>query len=518
MNLAHWLERTAHLHPTQPAIALGTQHWCDYAEFARRAARVAHWLGQNRTMPGDRVALFMANSPAYLELLWGIWWAGAVAVPINAKLHPREAAWIMGHSGSGLAFCDHANAPELALALTQQATVNASAKPCAVHTDTRFAHDASLPLAPLCRRTEDDPAWLFYTSGTTGRPKGVTLAHRQLRWATLGYLAAVQSVVPGDCMLHPAPLSHGGGLYHLPYVLQGGLNVVPASGGFDAAECLDLAAHWQRASFFAAPTIVRRLVDAARQRPQAACGLATIVYGGGPMYLADLEDALQTLGGHFAQIYGQGECPMTITVLPRHVINDSHQPRYRERLASVGVAQSMVEIDIRDTDGQSLLAGESGEICVRGDVVMQGYWNDPDATARTLRDGWLYTGDIGRLDADGFLTLLDRSKDLIISGGSNIYPREVEEALLTHAAVAEVAVIGRPDAEWGEVVVAYVVARHAVTPQTLDAHCLAAIARFKRPKHYQFVSELPKNNYGKVLKTTLRSWDGTPSTRGTPTP
>jgi len=200
---------------------------------------------------------------------------------------------------------------------------------------------------------------------------------------------------------------------------------------------------------------------------------------------------------------------MTITVLPREVINDSAHPRHRERLATVGYAQPMLEVSIRDTAGVALPAGAMGEVCVRGDVVMQGYWQQPEATAAAIRDGWLYTGDVGRLDDEGFLTLLDRSKDLIISGGSNIYPREVEEVLLQHAAVQEASVIGRHDDEWGEVVVAYVVVRSPVTAAELDAHCLEQIARFKRPKCYRFVDALPKNNYGKVLKTALREQEAT---------
>jgi long-chain acyl-CoA synthetase len=191
-------------------------------------------------------------------------------------------------------------------------------------------------------------------------------------------------------------------------------------------------------------------------------------------------------------------------VLPRAVINDHAHPRHAERLASVGHAQPMLEVSVRDSTGAALPIGAVGEVCVRGDVVMCGYWQQPDATAAAIRDGWLYTGDVGRLDEEGFLTLLDRSKDLIISGGSNIYPREVEEVLLQHAAVQEASVIGRPDAEWGEVVVAYVVARAPVTSAELDAWCQQQIARFKRPRRYRFVDTLPKNNYGKVLKTSLR--------------
>jgi long-chain acyl-CoA synthetase len=501
MNIALWLARSAERYPEQAAIAHGVDSWCDYAEFARRAARTASWLHAQGVQPGDRVILFLHNTPEYLPLMWGIWWAGAVAVPVNAKLHEREAAWIAQHSEARIAFCDSERQHPLTKALRDLGAATA------VQVDTAFMLQPQSPQVPVQTREDDAPAWLFYTSGTTGRPKGVVLCARQLRGCALAYLASVQAVARGDTMLHPAPLSHGGGMYHLPYVLNAGLNVVPRADGFDPHEALSLAAHWQRASFFAAPTMVRRLVDAARTLPERPQGLATIVYGGGPMYLADIEEALQVIGPHFAQIYGQGECPMTISVLPKSDVLATDHPRYRERLASVGHAQSMVEVKIGDDSGASLPVGEVGEICVRSELVMAGYWRDPEATAKAIRDGWLQTGDVGRLDADGYLTLLDRSKDMIISGGTNIYPREVEEALLTHPLVAEVSVIGRSDPEWGESVVAFVVCRQPLSVAELDAHCLDQVARFKRPKHYHFVEALPKNNYGKVLKTELRAID-----------
>jgi acyl-CoA synthetase (AMP-forming)/AMP-acid ligase II len=236
------------------------------------------------------------------------------------------------------------------------------------------------------------------------------------------------------------------------------------------------------------------------------------------MYVADCKAALGVFGPKLAQIYGQGETPMTITYLPKRMHAAAGHPRYEERLASVGIAQGVVQVRTVDETGRDVAAGAIGEIIVRGDTVMSGYWQNPEATANTLRDGWLYTGDMGAFDADGFLTLKDRSKDVIISGGTNIYPREVEEVLLRHEAVAEVSVIGRPHPEWGEEVVAVVVpvAGKAVTRDELDQVCNAWIARFKRPKHYYLTAELPKNSYGKIVKTELRTLLAESSKRLTP--
>jgi long-chain acyl-CoA synthetase len=235
--------------------------------------------------------------------------------------------------------------------------------------------------------------------------------------------------------------------------------------------------------------------------------LKTIIYGGAPMYLADLEEALGVFGPRLAQIYGQGETPMTITALSKADHADRDHPRWRDRVQSVGFPRTDVEVRVVDDADRELPAGEIGEVVVRGDVVMAGYLNQPEATAETLRGGWLHTGDVGSFDADGYLTLRDRSKDLIISGGMNIYPREVEEALLRHPGVRAAAVVGRPDPEWGESVVAFVVAAGDGTPppaEDLDRTCLQAIARYKRPKDYRFVEALPTNNYGKVVKRDLR--------------
>jgi long-chain acyl-CoA synthetase len=232
-----------------------------------------------------------------------------------------------------------------------------------------------------------------------------------------------------------------------------------------------------------------------------AANLKTIIYGGAPMYLADLEVALDRFGPRLAQIYGQGESPMTITALSMA----DHIDRDPARLQSDGVARTDVEVRVVDEDGGELGTGEIGEVVVRGDVVMRGYWNQPEATAETLRGGWLHTGDLARRDDEGYLYVVDRKGDLIVTGGINVYPREVEEALLHHPGVRDVAVVGRPDPEWGESVVAFVVPVGAPPPvEELDRACLDRIARYKRPKEYRFLDALPTNNYGKVVKRELR--------------
>ncbi|WP_428511375.1 class I adenylate-forming enzyme family protein [Roseovarius sp.] len=487
MNIAHWLERQAEARGTAPALFHGTQSVADYAGLHARAAAFAGGLVARGIGPGDRVALFMANHPAYLVALFGSWIAGAVAVPVNARLHGQEAAWILGNAEASLCIATGAQARALEGALAGAA--------CPVASPDEIAGDA----LPLVSRAPSDLAWLFYTSGTTGRPKGVQITHRMLQAMSLAYLASVDAVGPQDTTLYAAPMSHGAGLYSLVHVLMGARHVVPESGGVDPGEILDLAAQFGRMHLFAAPTMVRRLTDHAREQDRDGTGLRSIVYGGGPMYVADIEAALEVFGSVFLQIYGQGEAPMAITALSREDV------AARRALATVGLAQAGVELRVGDAAGNPLPPGTVGEIMVRGDLVMPGYWRNEAATAETIRDGWLFTGDMGSLDAKGYLTLQDRSKDVIISGGQNIYPREVEEALLTHADVSEVAVVGRQSAEWGEEVVAFVVPKgETLDDAALDAHCLDRIARFKRPKAYFAVKELPKNNYGKVVKTVLR--------------
>jgi long-chain acyl-CoA synthetase len=398
---------------------------------------------------------------------------------MNAKLHAKEFAYILENSGAKACFVT----PDLASAIP--AGIPAADLPSLL----------GEPSAPADVSPED-PAWLFYTSGTTGVPKGAVLTHRNLMFQTHAYFADIDPLGPGDAILHPAPLSHGSGCYALPHFAAGAVNVIPESGGFEPEEIFELLEHWPGSSFFAAPTmVVRLLASPAARSPRH---LKTIVYGGAPMYVADSLRAIDLFGPRLYGLYGQGEAPMTITGLPQ-----SEHAR-REHLETAGIARTGVEVRIFSERDEELPCGETGEIVTRSDCVMAGYWKNPEATAKAKRNGWLHTGDVGSMDARGFLTIKDRSKDLIISGGSNIYPREIEEVLLRHPAVAECSVVGRAHPEWGEEVVAFVVSRAAVRTEELDALCLDNIARYKRPREYRFVESLPKNNYGKVLKTELR--------------
>ena len=497
MNIAAHLARAGRHATGRPAVALGARTLLTYGELAGRAAKLAAAM-RRRLEPGEPVALVMANCPEYLEVLYACWHAGLIAVPVNAKLHRNELAYILADSQARLCFATPALAPKLSgLADTGLKDVIDVSTP-------EYAAMLTADPMPLSEVPAKAPAWLFYTSGTTGQPKGATLSHHNLRAMSWCYFADVDRQSPWAAILHAAPMSHGSGMYALPHVMQASCQVIPESGGFDPAEIFESIAAWPNLVFFAAPTMVKRLLD--HHADTDTANLKTILYGGGPMYTADSIAAIERFGPKLAQLYGQGETPMTITALPARFHAQTDHPRWLERLASVGIAQSAVEVRAAGADSRPLGPGETGEILVRGETVMSGYWRNAQATAETLRGGWLHTGDMGCFDEDGFLTLKDRARDVIISGGSNIYPREVEDLLLRHGSVAEAAVIGRADREWGEAVVAYVVPQTGaeIDRAALDRFCIDNIARFKRPRIYRTIDELPKNNYGKILKRVLR--------------
>jgi long-chain acyl-CoA synthetase len=496
MNLFSLLEHTASRYPDHGAIYCGEVQILPYGELRDRARRLAAGIGTFGA-PGDRIAIAAKNCREYPEVMFGTWAAGRVAVPINAKLHPVEVAQILADAAATLLFASSELAEPLAAALA--ATAN-SPRLIVLGSEEYDALLAAKPAVPRIAKP-DDLAWLFYTSGTTGRPKGAMLSHRNLMAMTIAHLADFECVEPTHSLIHAAPMSHGSGLYMLPYVARGARQIIPVSPSFDPNEVLNLCRVHPGCGMFLAPTMVRRLRIAAEETGTRPGNLRSILYGGGPMHVAELKRSLAVFGQVFTQLYGQGEAPVTITGLRRadHATDDERV------LGSAGWPRSGMEIAVVDSRGVALGFGEVGEIVCRGDVVMSGYWNNPQATAETLRGGWLWTGDIGSMEANRRLTLHDRSKDVIISGGTNIYPREVEDALLSHPRVAEVCVVGQPDPDWGENVAAFVVAEAGcrLTDHELDAHCSARIARFKRPKFYAYVEALPKSSYGKVLKREL---------------
>jgi len=505
MNIAHLLLGAAQEFRDFTALAKGDAPYASYRDLWRNVSVMSTYLRARFGLErGDRVAFAMTNCVESIEVMYTIWHAGLCAVPMNAKLHAKEFAFILENSGAKLCFIT----PDLATTIAEAAREAPALKEIVDVTSKAYGRMSISDPSRIADVEPTDPAWLFYTSGTTGRPKGATLSHRNLLAMALNYYADVDRPPAGSSMVHAAPISHGSGLWNFSMVARGVVQVFPESGHYQVPETVALMNRWPDCSIFLAPTMVKRLIEHASVADLKPGALRLISYGGAPMYVSDLKHAMATLGDSaLCQLYGQGESPMTITHLSREVHAAKDHPRWEQRLASAGVADTCVEVRVVDEDGRRVPMGEVGEIVVKGDTVMSGYWNNPEATAKSLRNGWLWTGDVGAFDEDGFLTLKDRSKDMIISGGSNIYPREIEDVLNLHPAVAECSVVGRPHAEWGEEVVAFVVARPGakLTPAELDKLCLDNIARFKRPKDYKFVDALPKNNYGKILKTELRT-------------
>ncbi len=464
-----------------------------YSRLSDNARRLAAGLLARGLVAGDRILLQMHNCAEYPELLIGAWMAGLVVVPVNAKLHAREVEHILGNSEARIVFATD-GVPPLD-----------TDRPIIACGSVEYA--ALLKANPVVTATSaapDDLAWLFYTSGTTGRPKGAMLSNRNLLAMANAYFADIDQLGPDDTMLVAAPASHGAGLYLLAALLKGAHVII--SSGFDIAEAETVVRANSKVSLFAVPTILNRLVAAWADSDVPLENIRTIVYGGAPMYVADLERAVAVFGEHLFQLFAQGESPMTVSGLAQR-LHRTDLPDSARFLASCGYPRTGYSFKICDPDtGAELPPGETGEICAQGEAVMMGYWRNEEATAKALREGWLWTGDLGNRDSDGLLHVVDRSKDMIISGGTNIYPREVEEALLTHPAVSEVAVIGIPDPDWGESVAACVVTVDGVKVDEaeLDVHVCIQIARFKRPKVYRFLAELPKSDYAKILKSELR--------------
>ncbi len=510
MNVGQLLTKSARTCPGNPAIAWGPKT-LPYSAFNDRVNRLCNALRGLGVKQGENVALLQYNCPEMLESMFACFKAGFGAVPINFRLHINEAAFIIDHSESRAVIFSQEFSEGLLdirglIPATRHFISTSGGGGQVLDYETLISSGSD-------RFTDvdvhpDDLAWIFYTSGTTGQPKGAMLTHRNLLTMTMNFYADIcPGFGPGDVVLHAAPLSHGSGLYALPNVGKGAANVILESRSFDPELVFKTIERHRVTNMFAAPTMVKLLIDSPWVDRCDHTSLRALNYGGGPMLVEDLKKAIRKLGSSLVQLFGQAESPMTITYLPhRDHIVDGAADQMR-RLGSAGFARTDVEVKVFDTEDRELPPGEMGEIVTRSDLVMKGYWRNPEATAETLRNGWLHTGDMGFMDEKGYLFIMDRSKDMIISGGENIYPREVEEVLIRHPSVREVAVIGVPDPRWGEAVkaVAALVQGASMSEQELIDFCKDHIASYKKPKTVDFVEALPKNNYGKILKRELRA-------------
>lgn len=496
MNIGSFLDLSATRFPDREAIVFGDRS-TTYRDLQRRVAALAAGLTGLGVGPGDRVAVWMRNRPELLETLFATWRIGAVAVPVNARATAAEVAYQVGDSGATVLV--HASTDPAVGGIQQARLVDVCGQAGVAYDELLRREQGSLEDAYEVRET--DPAWLFYTSGTTGQPKGAVLTHANLRFAVVSWCADLHQVQPEDVVLHCAPLSHGAGFHALVALARGARNVVHDR--FSTGAVLEAISRHRITSTWLVPTQIRMLLDDPSLDSADLTSLTHVVYGGSPMYLTDIEEAIRRIGPVFCQLYAQGESPMTMTFLRRedHVI----APETDEILASAGVARTGMEVRIADEEGREVPHGEAGEILVRGPAVMSCYWQRDEASREALRVGWLHTGDLGRQDERGYVWVLDRLNEMIITGGSNVYAREVEDVLLSHPGLHEVAVVGVPHRVWGEMVVAAVVGVDPAEEAEVLDFCRARLADYQCPKQVRIVAELPRNGYGKVLKRELRN-------------
>jgi long-chain acyl-CoA synthetase len=490
-NVGRLLTEAARRYPGRVAVRQDDRA-LTYGELDARVNALASSLTGLGLSTGDRVVLWLQNCAEFLEAMFACWKLGLAVVPVNARLTGEDVAFHVADSG--------------ARALFYGAEFEADAKGFPVANRISVGGEGDIRYEDLVSAagtvpeqvrefSEETPAWLFYTSGTTGRPKGAVITHRNLMFVTVSWCADVYSVQPEDVVLHCAPLSHGAGFQALVALARGAENIVHAR--YSPAQlCADIERSRVTVTWLV-PTQIRMLLDDPVSAGADLSSLKCLVYGGSPVHLADLKEALDRMGPVLCQLYAQGETPMTLAYLRPE---DHRDPAV---LTSAGVVRTGMEVRIADEEGHPVAPGVVGEILARGPAVMTGYWERPEATAEALRDGWLHTGDLGRLDERGYLSVLDRMKDFIISGGSNVYAREVEDVLLRHPRIHEAAVFGVPHPVWGEAVTAAVVGE-GVAPGDVDEFCRGTLAGYRRPKQIHVCPELPKNAYGKVLKRELR--------------
>ncbi|WP_096200796.1 class I adenylate-forming enzyme family protein [Bacillus sp. FJAT-45350] len=476
--------KTCKQYANKVAVTAGEQSFT-FSELSDRAQRIANGLLAKGLSKGDRVAILMSNRYECIELDLAVAFSGLVKVPLNYRLHPKEHEYILEQSGASIIIGEK----ELIQPIETSLPVINVGEQYENLVSTSSSSRVNVEVL------EDDLYAIMYTSGTTGRPKGVMLSHRNFIAGALSLIMSCE-ITTEDVIGHVAPLTHGSNfLAQCSYIL-GNKQVVFSK--FNPPEFIKDIHEEQVNIIFLVPTMVNLMIHDPSCDPSLLASLKSINMAGAPIAEEKLKKALELLGPIFVETYGQVEAPMAITCMPRHELS--------KRPLSCGATGPFVDMKIVNDDGEEVGQGDVGEVICFGSLVMQGYWNNEEATRDTLKDGWLHTGDLGWIDEEGYLHLVDRKKDVIISGGANIYPREVEEVLSMHEAVKETSVFGIPDDKWGEVVYAHVVLREdeTVSEEELVELCKKHLASFKKPKGIQFVEQLPKSSYGKILKKEIR--------------
>lgn len=508
MNLATFLTQAARRDPQGIALVMGDLRW-SWAEFEARTDALATAL-QDRfgLRKGDRVMCQSQNCMEMMQAMFAVWRAGGVWVPANFRQMPEEVTYLTQASGARFLICnaafpDHAAAcragcPELEAVLAiGAADFGASVQEVTAEFTGRRPQVAAV--------SRDDPCWFFFTSGTTGRPKASVLTHGQMAFVVTNHLADLMPGLTGDdASLVVAPLSHGAGVHQLTQVARGVKTVLMPSEKFDVATVWDLVREWRVSTMFTVPTILKLLAEDPSTADADTGSLRYVIYAGAPMYRVDQQKALAVFGKVLVQYFGLGECTGNITVLPARLHQAEDGPE--ARIGTCGHARTGIEIQVQDEEGREVAPGQTGEICVIGPAVFAGYYDNPQANAKAFRDGWFRTGDLGHMDEAGFLYITGRQSDMFISGGSNVYPREIEEKILTHPAITEVAVLGMPDPLWGEIgwAVCVPVAGATVGEADLAEWLEGKVSRYKMPKRFLIWEALPKSAYGKITKKMIR--------------
>jgi acyl-CoA synthetase (AMP-forming)/AMP-acid ligase II len=506
MNLAQFLTQTARRLPTGTALVFGDTLW-SWRELDDRVSALAHTLRARGVGAGDCVLIHGTNHPEYVQALFAIWRVGGVIAPTNVRLTASDVAGIARTCRPvamvcGTDFSEHAAAVRTQIDLP--AGVLWLGAP-ADNTDSVAAQVISSDTANTAVYV-GDPAWYFFTSGTSGAPKAAVLTHDQMGFVVTNHLCDLMpATTEADVSLVVAPLSHGAGIHLLPQVAAGAATVLTTSAKLDGAEVWALVERECVTNMFTVPTILKLLAEHPDAGTRDHSSLRYVIYAGAPMYDADQRHARTVLGDVLVQYYGLGEVTGNITVLPPR-LHDHPRPDGVE-IGTCGVPRTGIQVSIQDDDGTELSAGAQGEICVTGPAVCAGYLDNDAANAAAFRDGWFRTGDLGLLDEHGFLYVTGRASDMYISGGSNVYPRDIEEKLLAHPAVSECAVLGMPDPVWGEIGVAVCVPPPGtdIDVEELMRWLDARIARYKLPRHLFVWDEIPKSGYGKIVKRTIRA-------------